>query len=155
MGDRSPSSRFFLLNQLRRKRIQQMTTGFELYPGQLPILEVISRQPGSTQQDVAAQLGVTPASIALSAKRLNAAGLIEKRVDAENKRRNQLFITEQGRRAATLYRESFNALDAETFSSFSDAELETLCGYFDRMIDNMRAHGATDECPFWKEGTKC
>ncbi len=148
-------ARLIRVNHMRRRRVQRMTAGYELYPGQLPILEAIKRNPGSTQQDVAAQLGVTPASIALSAKRLNAAGLIEKRVDAENKRRNQLFITKQGGQAAALYRESFDALDAETFAGFSEEEQQSLCGFLDRMIENLRAQGETDECPFWKEGTKC
>lgn len=129
--------RMQLLNLLRRKRIHERTAECVLYPGQLMLLEAVIDHPGIAQQALSASLGVTPASVAQSVKRLSSSGLIAKRTDPASLRRNQLFATDEGRRAAQLYRKNFDAVDAETFRGFTDGELKTIEGCLDRMIANL------------------
>ena len=133
--------RLVLLNVLRRNLTHRKTAGYELHRGQLPILELVLARPGCTQQELAEQLRITPASVAQSTTRLEKAGLIEKRADPDNRRRNCLNATEEGARAASRYRQSFDEVDAETFSGFSEAELVTLSAYLDRMIENINGDG--------------
>lgn len=128
--------RWALLHILRRRYVQKQTADCELYPGQLHLLETAIREPGRTQQELAARLGVTPASVAQSAKRLSAAGFLERRVDEKNHRRNMLYATELGKRAAKRYRDCFDEVDRVMLGGFSDAELAILCGYLDRIIEN-------------------
>lgn len=130
-------ARVFAINHLRRSRIQKRTVGHEMHPTQLPILEAIISMPGCRQRDAARALGVTAASIALSTKRLEKSGCIEKRVDPDNRRSNQLYATERGRETTALFRRAFDETDAETFAGFSDEEKIRLSGYFDRMIANL------------------
>ena len=96
MQDREIIARMMLLNLLRCRRLRERTAGSGLYDGQLPILECLIDCPGSTQIQLAERLAVTPASIAQSTKRLQRAGLIEKRVDENNLRCNRLYATESG-----------------------------------------------------------
>lgn len=135
-----------ILGVMRRKSVRAKTENYELHHGQLPILERIIEQPGLTQQEIAAWLMVTPASVAQSITRLEKAGLIERKVDPENRRRNHVFATENGMHAATLYRKSFDEVDMETFRGLSDEELTRFAALLDRMIDNMDDN-ETGECP--------
>lgn len=144
-------ARLIILSVLRRKHTRQKTANFELHHGQLPLLERIIANPGSTQQEVASWLMVTPASVAQSLTRLEKAGLIMRKVDPENRRCNRVYATENGVHAAALYRQSFDEVDAETFAGFSGEELTQFSALLDRMIANMN-EDVTGGCPYfdWK-----
>lgn len=118
------------LHALRRIVNGRAAAEAGLYFGQLPVLEFIQEHPSCTQKDLADALRVTPASIALSTKRLQKAGLIEKRVDAENLRCNRLSVTPTGRAVSDCCREKFDAIDAVMFAGL-DAEQLAL---FDRVL---------------------
>ncbi|MDO4572582.1 MAG: MarR family winged helix-turn-helix transcriptional regulator, partial [Clostridia bacterium] len=111
----------------------------------------IIRRPDCTQALLAEQLRVTPASIALSTKRLEKAGLIERRVDPDNRRCNRLRSTDEGAHAADTYRQCFNAVDSRTFRGFSEEERAQLASYLDRMIKNIAGSDTVPLFPFCKE----
>lgn len=153
MHPREIGGRLMLLLLLRRNILQRSgETG--LHPSQLPILEALSHNPGCTQQELADCLRVTPASVALSTKRLEKAGLIEKRADKTDRRRNRLCITEKGRQLSLEHRRRMDALDADMLQSFSEEEMQQLCTLLDRMIETLGA-SADGELPCppcnWKE----
>ena len=142
--------RLMLLNVLRGKRLRERTSGCALHVGQLPVLECVIASPGCTQHQLASRLMVTPASIAQSTKRLQRAGLIEKRVDEENLRCNRLYATAEGVALAREHRESFDQLNEEPLRGFSEAELCELAALLERMIDNINDDGVSLNPP-WKE----
>lgn len=127
------------LNLLRRnlthKKIAQY--GCELQRGQLPVLEVIVKHPGITQAEAASMLMVTPASIALSTKRLQKSGFIEKTTDPENRRCNLLKATPSGEQATKDACRCFDEVDAVSFAGFTDEELNAYRTMTQRMIRNL------------------
>lgn len=137
MEPREVGRRMVILSLLRRKKIDSRTADCVLYRGQLLLLESVIQNPSITQQELASRLGVTPASVAQSVKRLERAGLVEKHIDPKNLRRNQLTATESGVTAASRYRSLFDEIDKEIFAGFSDAELQAFSGCLDRMIENI------------------
>ena len=147
-------ARLMMLNTLRRGVVSAATADCPLYGGQFPVLESIIRMPDSTQATLAEQLHVTPASIALSTKRLEKSGLIERRVDPKNRRKNMLRATEAGVRAAEVCLRGFDEADARTFSGFSEEELAVFCGLLERMIRNLAPEGEANLYPFCKEDSK-
>ena len=66
----------------------------------MPVLRYVMENDGCKQVDLANFLRVTPASVALSTKRMQKAGYLEKEVDEYNLRRNKLHVTPQGRQLA-------------------------------------------------------
>ena len=122
---------------LSRIRSQQTFREMGLYQGQLPILDYIRQNPDCNQADVAKRLHVTPATIAISTKRMEKGGLLTKRVDADNLRCKHLNITEEGRakceEAVRRYRE--NAV--QLFQGFEEGELEQLENLLDRLLRNL------------------
>lgn len=134
---REIAGRLIKLNLLRRIELSKAATDEGLYFGQLPIMEYIINNEGCTQKEIADKLGVTPASIAISTKRMQRAGLIEKRTDENNLRRNRLSATKNGIELAGICRERVDDLDKRMFGGFSDQELNIIRNSLDRMIENI------------------
>ena len=105
-----------LVQQLAHRRGAQE---HGLYFGQMPVLDFIAANPGCTQVQVADHLRVSPASIALSTKRLQKAGYLTKEVDAENLRCKRLYISEEG---------------LEVFSSFLDRVTLNMTGESENVV---------------------
>lgn len=125
------------LHLLRRVALQKATAELELYYGQLPILEYVSRHEGCTQAELAMELMVSPASIALSTKRMQKSGLLSKAADEDNLRCNKLAITDKGRLIAQQCRDIFDGYDCKTFEGFSSEELDVFASYLSRILKNL------------------
>lgn len=124
------------LELLRRISIRDNARGTEIRRAQMPMLEYIAAHECCTQADISKYLHVSPASVACSAKRMEAAGLIARAADESNLRCNRLSATAEGLARLTQMRAVFDALDARTFEGFSEAELATLSNLLERMIRN-------------------
>lgn len=119
---------------LSGKRLAKMNP----YAGQwIPVIRYVLDHDGCTQAELAAFLRVTPASVALSTKRMKKAGFLLKEVDENNLRRNMLHVTEAGRKLAMDCKDAFDALDNEAFHGFNEAELKQFGEYLDRIAVNL------------------
>ena len=107
--------RLHKLELVRMLAHRRETHEYGLYFGQMPVLDYISDHPGCTQIEIADFLQVSPASIALSTKRLQKAGYLIKEVDADNLRCKRLCLSEEGGRVRRLCREKMDQLDARAF----------------------------------------
>jgi len=138
------AGRLYKLNLLRRDFIQESTSDIALYFGQLPILEYVIKHDKCTQKEIADKLIVTPASIAISTKRMQKAGLLEKKVDENNLRCNRLSVTQKGHELSKQYRLKFDEMDKKMFVGFKEEELEQVNSYLSRLIMNISGE-TTDE----------
>lgn len=129
--------RFDILHIKRRLILQKVASETGLYLGQLPIIEYIINNDGCSQVDIADTLYLSPASVAISTKRLQKTGIIKKTIDEENLRSKKLTITDKGRKVAEACRKSFNSVDEKMFSGFNESELAQLRDYLDRLISNI------------------
>lgn len=156
MHNREIGSRLMFLQLLRRNLLQRGADE-GLHPGQLPIVEALLCHPGSTQQELATRLHVSAASVALSAKRLQNAGLVEKRMDSKDHRRNRLYATSEGEQLAASRRQCMDAVDTMTFAGLSEEDRRTFAALLDRMIANL-GESAADGLPRipceWKENNE-
>lgn len=111
----------------------------EVHFGQPPILVCLLENGTCTQNELAKTLNVSPASVAVSLKRLQKNGLVEKVVDENDLRRNRISLTDKGRREIEHIHACFNEIDNKLFSGFSETELSELGGYLDRLCQNLSA----------------
>ena len=125
------------LELLRKIRGRGVFAQAGLHPGQPPLLEYIRDHPGCTQKEAADELDVTPASAAASLKRLEKSGLVCRRGDPSDARRNCLYLTAEGEKRRLASQVDFDALDARMFSGLSEAELAGFKALCDRMFDNL------------------
>lgn len=129
--------RLYKLEVLRKACIQEATADIGLYFGQLHILEYVMRHECCTQKEIADVLQITPASVAISTKRMQKAGLLEKSVSESSLRCNRLTVTVKGCEMSRRYRAKFNEVDRRMFAGFNEAELEQLGTYLGRLISNI------------------
>jgi DNA-binding MarR family transcriptional regulator len=125
------------LNIIRRILRRKGTINFPLYPGQLHILEFVKTHSGCTQSEVAQNLLITPASVALSTKRMEKSGLLKKQPDDKNLRCKRLFITKKGEQLSLHCRKVFDEIDNAMLEGFSEEELETFNNFIDRFFANL------------------
>ncbi|MCR4926227.1 MAG: MarR family winged helix-turn-helix transcriptional regulator [Clostridiales bacterium] len=108
-----------------------------LYCGQHPILSYIIKNEGCTQKELANYIGVSCASIAVSIKRMEKSGLVERRNDENDTRCKRLNATERGRELFEKSQVFFESLDSNMFAGFSQSECNQLSEYLDRIIVNL------------------
>lgn len=138
--------RFDFLFIKRRILSQRMATDAGLYLGQLPIIEYVARHNGCSQVDIADTLHLSAASVAISTKRLQKAGIIDKTVDESNLRSKRLTITDKGLELSGKCRELFDSIDRRLFAGFEEEELIQLKGFLDRLIANITDEQDKKDC---------
>lgn len=124
---------------LRRYTVHSFLHNSGVYFGQPPVLDYLIQNGTSTQNEIAKALGVSPASMAMSVKRMQKSGLIEKVNDESDLRCNKITITESGKKQAKNIHSRFDELDKKMYDGFSEEELNSLKSFIDRMTENLSA----------------
>ena len=108
----------------------------DFYPGQSACLLVIANYPGITQRELAERLSKAAPTVAVMLQKMEAAGLIIRNNDDQDRRLIRVFLTDRGK---ALYDE-LNAVLAHfikiTFGKMSSKQqlelsslLELFCGF--------------------------
>lgn len=121
----------------RHMTIHRALRDSEVYFGQPPILDALAECGVCTQNELAKKLNVSPASVAVSLRRMQKSGLIAKEADAEDLRRNFVRLTEKGEAQHVYIHECFAELDRKLYAGFTEAELETLRDMLSRLCENL------------------
>ncbi len=133
------SKRLHDLEWWRHYTIHRALKDSDVYFGQPPILDWLSAHDACTQNGLAKGLNVSPASIAVSLRRMQKSGLVEKVTDENDLRRNLVSLTEKGRAQREYIHNCFEEIDRKLYAGFSDAELETLEALLARLCANLAA----------------
>ncbi|HIQ62584.1 MAG: MarR family transcriptional regulator [Christensenellales bacterium] len=136
------------LDLLRRILGDRVMDREGLRRGRMPLLEFLRRKEGSTQKEVADQLHISPASVAVSVRRMEKEGLVRRDVDESDLRRNRVYITPQGRTLIERCNHVFEQMDRQMFRGFSERELEELSEMLERLFDNLAGEEFRDLTPF-------
>ena len=137
MQNEELSKKMALVNALKRTALnrERERLGQKLIP--VPLMTYVLEHPGCTQGEVADYLYISAASVATSCKRLEKEGLLERRVDPGNRRKNQLYVTGEGE---ALTREKRAMLDRVNERAFQDIDEEDKAAFsrvLDKMLDNL------------------
>lgn len=134
---RFTSGQFMKIMMLYRMAIQKRIGEGELHFGQFPILKTIIENPSCTQTFLAKKLNVTQASVALSTKRMQKSGLIDKDQDEVNLRKNRLNITQKGMEIFEKHRKIQEEVNLLAFSEIKQSEIDSLSKTLDKIIANL------------------
>lgn len=94
--------------------------------GQNRILATLVMQDGMTQKDLAYILGIRPQSLTQALDNLEKDGFVERKQDVQDKRANQVFLTDAGRGRAAKVAEDRKKYAEDAFSMLSAEEKEQL-----------------------------
>lgn len=128
---------FISISVIHRCQITRSASKAGLYFGQPSMLQYIIEHDACTQKDVAEAMHISPASAAISLKRIEKSGLITRTPDEDDSRKNHLSVTEKGRDALAQFRKICDTTDKEMFKGFSQEEMDVLHGLLRRLHENL------------------
>ena len=112
--------------KLMRNRIHGLFEEIGLHRGQHFVLHVLWKNEGIMHSELAARSGVRPATITNAIKRMEKAGLVERRRDTEDERVSRVYLTEAGRDIRSKVEETFRDFEAQAFAGLSEEEMTAL-----------------------------
>ena len=135
------SKKLALVSALKRTALNRERERLNQKLIPVPLMAYVLEHPGCTQGEVAAWLYISAASVATSCKRLEKEGLLERRVDPGNRRKNQLFVTEEGAALTREKRAMLDRVNARAFAGVSDEDGAVFSRVLDQMMDNLGGRG--------------
>ena len=133
------------VSMLNRYRIMLALSGLKIYRGQPEILGYLINHGDCSQKELADSLGVSPASIATSLKRMSKAGFIERTQDGNDRRINRLKITPEGKEVFFAGKAECDKVDKIMFTGFSDDEIGQFSDMLSRIANNLSDDGISDK----------
>lgn len=125
------------VTRLHRGMLEHRLGGTGVYRSQHQILMFVSENPGVSQKELAKMYGVSGATIAVSLKKLERGGYIERMVDQKDNRCNQICITDKGKEIVEDSVRIFCQMEHCMFEGFSEHDMVMLGELLDRIYSNM------------------
>lgn len=128
-----------LINEISRlfaAKMRETENEMQQESVRLIIISLI-HQEGVTQLDLVHRTHLSPPTVSITLKKLEAAGYISRTVDTQDQRAVRVFLTEKGRQLNEASLKSIKALDAILMQGLSADETETLLNLLRRMRDNI------------------
>lgn len=130
----------FHLGYINREAHKYFTKEYDsinLNRGNVYILKQLYRQDGLAQNEISADLHLDKAGITRNIMKLIDLGIIEKRIDKKDKRKNRIFLTEKGKSLNEKFNNIFAKWESKITAGFTKEELEILKNLIQRMIANI------------------
>ena len=109
----------------------------KIHPGQCGMLWGLSQNDGLSQKELASKMGITPPSITVMIRKMEAEDLIEKHQDEKDQRITRIYITEKGRKIAENMDDALHQLEKEAFANMSEQEIMLLHRLLLQMKENL------------------
>ncbi|MCU7827042.1 MarR family winged helix-turn-helix transcriptional regulator [Kitasatospora sp. DSM 101779] len=114
------------LGALASDRFADRVEELGLKPKHAGLLAALDAGPTASQQELATRLGVAPSLIVALADQLQELGAVERVRDPQDRRRQVLNLTPEGRRLLTRCTEAAEATDAELTAGFTEPQRAAL-----------------------------
>ena len=140
MSQQPKSDMVSLLSQvcrLEHARSHEMLEEIGLYRGQHRILRALWGEDGLTQTELSQLSHVRPATMSTTIQRMEAAGLVKRRHDAEDQRVSRVYLTQKGRVLQEDVEQAWSRLEDEIFVDFTPEERMLLRRLFLQMRENL------------------
>jgi DNA-binding MarR family transcriptional regulator len=112
----------------------EVLTPLDIHARDLGVLLMIDRSGPASQQQIAERLGVDPTTLVALIDALEAKGILARRPDADDRRRNVVELTAAGRRALGRATAASDAAEADLLAPLSAAEGEQLRDLLARIL---------------------
>lgn len=127
-------------NIVHKRLAFRRATEAGMHPSQHRMLIHLSRGNGVfSQKDIAAMFDISPAAVATSMKKMEAAGYISRNKHSrDDARYNDVFVTEKGAREVAAADEYFAHIDKAMFENFTEEEIIQLISLLSKANSNLQ-----------------
>ena len=132
--------RLMHINRLHRCAIDSKVSKAGLPRSQHMMLMHLNRRDFKvSQKELADHFEISPAAVAVTLKKLESDGYIEKAASKDDSRFNEIAITEKGRSVVEFSHKVFSETDEKTFEGISDEERIILLEILDKVEINLKS----------------
>ncbi len=138
-GDNDATNEALLLHEVAhqmRKCFDRRAQHLKLTRSQWHALAILRRNPGMRQAQLADKMEVEPITLARLLDRMTKAGWVERRQDPEDRRANQVYLTEKVKGIVQEMRAISLTLRRDALSGFTEQEHAALVKYLARIKAN-------------------
>lgn len=136
------ATRLLVVSRLWRRQADEAVRSYGLTEATMLVLLQISRRgEGLRQNALAAHLGIEGPSLVPQIDVLEKAGLLERRVDLEDRRAKAIYLTPRGRRMVASIEPVVAEIRADLLADVSVEELETCFAVFAKIEAAARRRG--------------
>ena len=129
-------------------RMQAQLAEVGIYRGQPPIMGLLYQHDGMSQKEMASALNLSPATMTVTLKRMEKAGLVRREMDEHDQRILRVHLSEQGRQMWLKSADQIRAVTEELMEGFTPEEEQQMREYLYRIARNMERavekHGMSD-----------
>lgn len=123
---------------LNRTCSNEMLKGEGIHFGQPPIFHALMEKDEQSQCDIAAAIGVSRASVGVSLRRMEKAGIVKRVINQKDSRYNLVSLTDKGRAMAQRSDDIMLGLSAKKLEGFTEEEATTLVSLLERVEANLK-----------------
>lgn len=138
-----PARTVYLIKRIETEvtaKMNKALTDFDVTLSQFIILNFVHDNTHDlSSAQLSRRFNMTPQSMNEVVATLQRKELIEKNVDADNKRILRISLTEKGQDLLTVCNETIDAVEKDLFSTLPDADLETLRGLIGNVLTHVRS----------------
>lgn len=136
--------KFFIhTDRLHRSLVEMRMVDLNLHRSQHMMLSCIAGfDSPPTQRRISEKLDISEATVAVTIKKLEAAGYIEKDRFTDDSRCNRIAISDKGRQILEKAKNIFCDIDSLMFSGLSESELEQFAKCLEKIQNNLKTGGA-------------
>jgi MarR family transcriptional regulator, organic hydroperoxide resistance regulator len=130
---------YHLLQALRahRRLAEAAFSEIGLYPGQEMLLFQLWQEEGVTQSQLVEKLCVEPPTVTKTLQRLEKAGIIERKQDAEDARVSRVYLTPKGEALKEQVQQIWRDLEARTTKNLSEVEQAFILRLLEQITKNL------------------
>jgi len=131
---------FLLSDAARALRtvVDQRAREFGMTRAQWSVLARVQRSEGLKQTDLAAQIDIAPITLARIIDRLSATGLVERRLDPEDRRANRLYLMPAALPVLEQLAATGEAVMREALSGLDEASIHMLSAQLLQIKTNLK-----------------
>lgn len=133
----NPMEIMIFVNQMHKKKIERQLEGTGVHRAQHRLLMTLSDNEFGSQSELAAMLEVSTATVAVSLKKLERDGYIQKEVKKDDSRVNFVRLTPKGEAVVQKSRKIFEMMEQQVIKGFSEEELVSLRKSLRRIYNNL------------------
>ena len=108
-----------------------------IYPGQIPVLGLVSGRDGLSQREIAKILHIKPPTVNVSIQRLEKAGFLYKKPDEKDQRVLRLSLTEKGESCIQSVKQVAEQMRKLIFYEMSEEEIQQFRKFLLRINENL------------------
>ena len=131
--------RLALFMRTHRRAMHRYFQSVGMFNGHPHMLFHLAHTPGISQKELAQRMEISPASVAISIRRLESAGLIRRQRDPRDARVWHLYLTPQGERMDAACARGRDFMIDTLYRDFTPQEQQELYRLLDKMIVNLQA----------------